>query len=86
MQKTNKKQKQFHHRHHIRVSMAAIVIAVALHVSGLAHEGEKEQRPVTLNNFSYMLANNLERENETARHIIRFDEGLRPQSTSGSGW
>jgi hypothetical protein len=81
MQKHNKK--QFHHRHHIRVSMAAIVLAVALHVSGLAHEGEKEKRVVTPENFAWALQTNMERENETARHMVRFDEGLRPASMSG---
>jgi hypothetical protein len=83
MQKHNKK--QFHHRHHIRVSMAAIVVAVALHVSGLAHEGEREKRAVSPANFAWMLQTHMERENETARHMIRFDEGLRPQSMSGGG-
>jgi hypothetical protein len=79
-----KQTKQFHHRHHVRVSTLAIALACGFHISGLTHAVQREAgQHAAVVNFSRVLADHMERENETARHMVRFDEGLRLPSISG---
>jgi hypothetical protein len=79
-----KQNKQFHHRHHVRVSTLAIALACGFHISGFTHvaQGSGSHHETALS-LSRILADHMERENETARHMVRFDEGLRLPSISG---
>ena len=79
----NRNQKQFHHKHHVRASMIAIVVATGFHVSGLAHVQGNSRTHESAISLSRVLSDHTERENETSRHMVRFDEGLRLPSTSG---
>lgn len=79
------KQTNNHHRsHHVRLSAVAIALATGFHIAGLGHVYGREQRHEVASNFGRaLIMYNLERENETARHAVRFDEGLRLPSISG---
>jgi hypothetical protein len=77
------KNKQFHHKHHVRASTLAITLACGFHISGIGHVTSRSGAHETALSFSHQLASHMERENETARHMVRFDEGLRLPSISG---
>jgi hypothetical protein len=85
MQKTNKKSKKYTRSHHVRVSAVAIAIATCLHVSGISHIEKRGIERVALptTSMAQIFENNVERENETARHAVRFDEGLRSPTVGG---
>jgi len=83
MQKHNKNKNVHVRSHHVRVGAVAIAMATAFHVSGASHLGSKLGHEVATVNTMRAFHNEIERENETARHMVRFDEGLRPQSISG---
>jgi len=85
MQKNNKNTKtSFLRDHHVRVSALAIAMATGLHVSGAAHIKQHATEQVDKSiSLAHALNQHLERENETARHMVRFDAGLRLPSTSG---
>jgi hypothetical protein len=79
--KTNKKHK-YQRSHHVRASAVAIILATAFHLSSVAFHAEEKReqiRAITPSSFGYGrgFATDLERENETARHMVRFDAGLR---------
>ena len=83
MQKYNKNKKIHTRSHHVRISAVAIALATGFHLSGSTHLGSKFERSAVVAS-SRAYTNMLERENETARHMVRFDAGLRLPSTSGS--
>lgn len=79
MQKTNKTTQPKY------VSIGAFVIAVAagMHVSGASHLNMSEKHTNTSGRLSHALNQHLERESETSRHLVRFDEAFRTPTTSG---
>jgi hypothetical protein len=84
MQKHNKN-KDIHVRsHHVRMGAVAIALATGFHISGGAHLGSKIGHEVATVNTVRGFHHEMERENETARHMVRFDAGLRLPSTSGA--
>lgn len=86
MQKQSKKSKKYVRSHHVRISAVAIAIATCLHVSGISHiekRGLEQRIALQPTNTAQIFENNMERENETARHAVRFDEGLRAPTVSG---
>ena len=84
MQKTNKNKNIHVRSHHIRIGAVAIAVATGFHISGAAHFGSKLSHEVAAVNTIRGFHHEMERENETARHMVRFDAGLRLPSTSGS--
>jgi hypothetical protein len=87
MQKHNKNKNSFMHGHHIRIGSVAIAIASGCYISGATHMSTKISslsHEVGMVNVAHSYQQAIERENETARHIIRVDGGLRLPSTSGS--
>jgi hypothetical protein len=91
MQKHNKNKNIHVRSHHVRISAVAIALATAYHVSGIGHVGKLGHELATITPMrafhdgqsSGGFHNEIERENETARHMVRFDEGLRLPSTAG---
>jgi hypothetical protein len=92
MQKHNKNKNIHVRSHHVRISAVAIALATAYHVSGMGHIGKLGHELATFNtvrgfhtelNGGRAFHNEIERENETARHMVRFDAGLRLPSVSG---
>lgn len=69
--------------HHVRVGAVAIAVATGLHIGGLGHIKNSNSHQDGSISLARALEHHLERENETARHMVRFDEGLRLPSTSG---
>lgn len=87
MQKHNKKKNPHVHAPHIRIGAVAIAIATGFHISHAAHLNNKMSHELaTMSNMRAFHAEKTEaaREMEAGRHSIRFDEGLRLPSTSGS--
>lgn len=84
MQKTNKNKNIHVRAHHIRIGAVAIAVATGFHIGGVAHFGSKLNHEVATVNTMRPFHNEMARENETARHMVRFDAGLRLPSTSGS--
>lgn len=84
MQKHNKNKKDFLRGHHIRIGAVAIAVATGFHLSGSTHMGGKIEQNLGAAGSRHPLNQVMERENETARHMMRFDEGLRLPSTSGN--
>jgi hypothetical protein len=84
MQKHNKNKNIHVRAHHIRIGAVAIAVATGFHISGAAHLGSKLTHEVGVVNTVRGYHHEMERENETARHMVRFDAGLRLPSTSGS--
>jgi hypothetical protein len=80
MQKHNK---NIIRSHHVRVGAIAIAVATGLHIGGAGHIKQSNKRIDESINRAHSHYNDLERENETARHMVRFDEGLRLPTTSG---
>lgn len=83
MQKHNKNKNIHVRSHHVRIGAVAIALATAFHVSGAMHLGSKLGHEVATVNNMRAYHNEIERENETARHMVRFDAGLRLPSISG---
>lgn len=81
MQKHNKK--NIGHSHHIRVGAIAIALATTMHIGGAGHVKQSDKRIDESISQAHGHANLIERENETARHMVRFDEGLRLPTISG---
>lgn len=84
MQKHNKNKKQHVRSHHVRMGAVAIAMATGFHVSGFVHVSSRVVHEVATVATVHSFHNEIERENETARHMVRFDAGLRLPSTSGS--
>lgn len=75
--------KKYVRSHPVRISAVAIAIATLFHISGLSHLEKQVARHTQNTTVSQVFAQHMERENETARHPVRFDEGLRLPSTVG---
>lgn len=84
MQKHNKNKKHHVRSHHVRMGAVAIALATGFHVSGFAHVGSRLVNEIATITPVHSFHHETERENETARHLVRFDAGLRLPSTSGS--
>jgi hypothetical protein len=82
MQKHNKNKNYYVRSHHVRIGAVAIAMATAFHISGAAHFGSKLGHEMATVNTMRAFHNEIERENETARHMVRFDAGLRLPSMS----
>lgn len=82
MQKHNKN-KKYHRSHHVRISAVAIALATGFHLSGSTHLGGKIENHFLAIPNTHVFNHVMERENETGRHMVRFDAGLRLPSTSG---
>ncbi len=84
--KTNIKNK-YQRSHQVRIGAVAIAMATAFHVSGLATQAEDHEDKRIVLPMSLRLAREFstatERENETTRHMVHFDGGLRLPSSSG---
>ena len=87
MQKYNKNKnlakRDLFHGHHIRAGAVAIALATGLHLSGSTHMGNRLERQFISSAEPQLGSHITERENETGRHVVRFDEGLRLPTTSG---
>lgn len=86
MQKQNKNNNfnKYQRSHHFRLSALAIAAATGFHLGSGVHFGQNFAAADLAVAGSQGFHNEIERENETARHAVRYDDGMRLPSTSGS--
>lgn len=83
MQK-NSKTKKHHRSHPVRIAAIGLAAVTLFSLTEVGRHAIMKTQTVVHDNIGSILAHTLEKENETTRMPIRFDEGYRAPTVSGT--